>query len=135
MPTSLPARRVRHCRSANVIGPAVVRLRQLNGWTQDELVAHLQLRNCCVTRAVVANIESGRSCATDFLVHILAQVFQVQESDLFPPPRPGQVPRTLGLTPETALRRRRILTPQSRSVDGAPVDTTATLAGLSDPVT
>lgn len=119
MPTSLPARRVRHCRSANVIGPAVVRLRQLNGWTQDDLVAQLQLRNCNITRDIVANIETGRSCATDLHVHLLAQVFRVRESDLFPPPRPGQALRPLGLTPETASRRRRIPTPPPDSVHGS----------------
>lgn len=107
MPSQLPARTVRACRSANVIGPAVLRLRQARGWTQEQLVARIHLRNAYVTRDIIANLETGRSSASDTLVLTLAQVFDVSPADLFPPARPGGAQPALGLHPVTASRRRR----------------------------
>ena len=108
MPIQLPARSVRACRSVNVIGPAVIRLRHARGWTQEDLVAQLQLRNAYATRDIIANIETGRSSATDVLVLAMANVFGVSPAELFPPPRAGQMPARMGLHPVTAARRRRL---------------------------
>ena len=120
MPSSLPARRVRFCHSLNVIGPAVVRLRQAYSWTQEELVAQLQLRNCDVSRDIVANIETGRCSASDAMVHVLAQVFGVPESELFP--RHADGANRVGITPETAIRRRHV-PPPGASCPHAPAKT------------
>lgn len=108
MPCQLPARPIRACHSANVIGPAMIRLRHERGWNQSDLVTHLQLRGCEITRAIVANIETGRSRATDVLVFEIAMVFEVSPASLFPAPRPGQPQAQLGITPFTARRRRRL---------------------------
>ena len=107
MSSQLPARSVRACRSANVIGPAVIRLRHARGWTQEQLVARLHLRNAYVTRDIIANLETGRSSASDTLVLMLAEVFEVSPADLFPTARPGNMRPALGLHPLTAARRRR----------------------------
>lgn len=107
MPLQLPARNVRACRSANVIGPALIRFRHERGWTQDELVARLQVRGTYATRDIIANIESGRSSATDTLVLALATTLGVATGDLFPAPRPGMTPPAIGLNPDSARFRRR----------------------------
>ncbi len=108
MPLQLPARRLRPCRSANLIGPAIIRLRYQRGWTQDDLVAQLHRLGHYATRSIIANLETGRSAANDTLVHALADAFGVPESDLFPPRRPGQALSSLRLDPVTVERRRRV---------------------------
>jgi len=107
MPCQLPARPIRACHSANVIGPALIRLRHERGWNQSDLVTQLQLRGCEITRAVIANIESGRSRATDTFVLEIATVFGVSPASFFPPPKPGRPQVGLGIIPVTARRRRR----------------------------
>lgn len=70
---------------SNVIGPTIVKLRYQNGWTQDDLVAKLQLVGCNMTRDILANIETRRSIATDKQIEFFAAVFDVHVGDLFPP--------------------------------------------------
>jgi transcriptional regulator with XRE-family HTH domain len=93
----------------------MIRLRHERGWNQSDLVAHLQLRGCEITRAIVANIETGRSRATDVLVFEIAMVFGISPASLFPASRPGQPQPQLGITPFTARRRRR-LAPQAGGI-------------------
>ena len=69
--------------AANLIGRNVARLRYQRTWTQDLLVAKLQLRGCDVTRDVIANIETQRCIATDKHIFFLAQVFGVEPGVLF----------------------------------------------------
>ena len=115
MPCQLPARPIRACHSANVIGPAIIRLRHARGWNQSDLVTHLELQGCAITRAIVANIESGRSRASDTLVLEIAMVFGVSPAKLFPASRPGQPQAQLGISPFTARRRRRV-SPQAGGI-------------------
>lgn len=93
-------------RHANVIGPAVARLRYQRGWTQDILATRLQLLGCCVTRDVVANIEARRSVAKDTQIEALALVFEVDVGELFPARDPGAA-RIRGLAIEPPARQRR----------------------------
>ena len=74
---------------SNVIGQTVSRLRYERHWSQDDLVARLQIMGCGITRSVLANIETRRSVATDKQIVFLAQVFGVDVGRLFPP-RPAR---------------------------------------------
>jgi transcriptional regulator with XRE-family HTH domain len=73
--------------NANVIGRNVARFRYQNGWSQDKLVAKMQLLGFYITRDILANIETLRSIVTDKQIVIFAEVFGVPVGDLFPPKR------------------------------------------------
>ena len=73
--------------NANVIGRNVARFRYQNGWSQDKLVAKIQLLGFYITRDILANIETLRSIVTDKQIVIFAEVFGVPVGDLFPPKR------------------------------------------------
>ncbi len=73
--------------NSNVIGRNVSRERYQRGWTQDELVIKLQLLGCYMTRVILANIETLRCEATSKQIEFFAEVFHVQEQQLFPPKR------------------------------------------------
>lgn len=70
---------------SNLIGRKVARLRYLKGWTQDTLVAKLQILQCDITRDIIANIELRRCVATDTQCAFLARVFNVSIDELFQP--------------------------------------------------
>lgn len=70
---------------ANLIGRKVARLRYQKGWTQDMLVAKLQILQCDITRDIIANIELRRCVATDTQCAFLARVFNVSIDELFRP--------------------------------------------------
>jgi len=48
-------------RDVNVVGSNVAKFRYQRGWTQDELVAKLQVLGCYMTVNILANIETRRS--------------------------------------------------------------------------
>ena len=73
--------------NANVIGRNVAKFRYQRGWTQDELVAKIQLLEFYMTRDILANIETLRSSVTDKQIVVLSEVFNVPVGDLFPPNR------------------------------------------------
>ena len=95
-------------RDANLIGPNVAKFRYQRGWTQEELAVQLQLRGNCITRDVIANIESRRSASTDIHVREFARVLGVTTDQLFPPDPVGQNKKgpLVGLTAEIFTRRR-----------------------------
>lgn len=68
-----------------MIGRKVARLRYHKEWTQDTLVAKLQVLQCNITRDIIANIELGRSVATDRQCAFLARIFNVSIDELFRP--------------------------------------------------
>lgn len=68
---------------ANLIGRKVARLRYQKGWTQDTLVAKLQILQCDITRDIIANIELRRCVANDTQCAFLARVFSVSIDELF----------------------------------------------------
>ena len=96
--------------NSNVIGPAIVKLRDKHDWTQDDLVAQLQILGCYMTRCILANIETRRSIATDIQIEYFVEVFDVEIRDLFPPRRPranGSVNgRIVGIAADFVTRRR-----------------------------
>ncbi len=87
-------------KNANVIGRNVAKLRYQRGWSQDELVTQLQLLgNINITRDILANIETLRSPADSKQIEFFAEVFCIQEQDLFPKQR-----HFVGREPEGQLR-------------------------------
>ncbi len=96
-------------RDANVIGPMIVKFRYQNGWTQDDLVAKLQLVGCYMTRDILANIETRRSITTDKQIEFFAAVFDIQVGELFPPSTKTNGAlhsRLMGLTTNFVVRHR-----------------------------
>ena len=71
-------------RKANVIGQNVAKFRYQRNWTQEELVAKLQLLGCYMTRDILANIETQRRIVSDIQVWFFAGVFQIPIPELFP---------------------------------------------------
>jgi transcriptional regulator with XRE-family HTH domain len=69
----------------NFIGRNVSRLRYQRVWTQDQLVAKLQIHGCDITRDILASVETLRSIATDKQVWFLAVVFDVDIDELYHP--------------------------------------------------
>ncbi len=72
-------------RDANLIGRKVAKLRYQRKWTQDTLVAKMQIRGCNITRDVLANIETKRCVATDKHIFFFAEIFGVDVAELFRP--------------------------------------------------
>ena len=101
-------------RKANFIGQNVAKFRYQRNWTQEELVAKLQLLGCYMTRDILANIETQRRIVTDIQVRFFAEVFGVAEADLFPPKR--QADQTMWLVDQLTDRQRR----RRQSANGPP---------------
>lgn len=93
-------------RNLNLIGPTVIKFRVQRGWTQEQLVSKVNLRGCYMTRDILANIELRRSSVTDIQIRVLAEIFGVSESDLFPP-RKSQACQTMWLVDQLTDRQRR----------------------------
>lgn len=70
---------------ANLIGRKIARLRYQKGWTQDTLVAKLQILGSNITRDILANIELRRCVVTDRHCGVLAKAFGVSINELFQP--------------------------------------------------
>jgi transcriptional regulator with XRE-family HTH domain len=104
-------------RNSNVIGPAVVKYRYQRGWTQDQLVAKLQILGCNMTRNILANIETCRSVATDIQIAFLVEVLGIEVKDLFPPRRPHPSGRVVGVTTEPFTRHQHV---KPRTEEGVP---------------
>jgi len=69
-------------RKGNFIGRNIIEFRHRKNWTQETLIAKMQLRGCCMTRDIIANIESCRCSATTKEIMHLAEVFGVS-ADVF----------------------------------------------------
>ena len=59
-------------------------MRQCKNWTQEELVAKLQLLGCYITRDILANTETQRRIVTDIQVRFFAEAFGVPLAELYP---------------------------------------------------
>ena len=69
----------------NLIGRKIARLRYQKGWTQETLVAKLQILQCNITRDILASIEVRRSVATDKHCCCIAKALGVTIHELFQP--------------------------------------------------
>lgn len=65
------------------IGPTLRKMRNRAGLTQEQVAARLQLRNCDVTRATYAQMES---CSHGIKLSVLAalkEIFRAEYGDFF----------------------------------------------------
>jgi transcriptional regulator with XRE-family HTH domain len=90
-------------RKSNAIGQNVAKFRYQRNWTQEELVAKLQLLGCYMTRDILANIETQRRIVTDIQVRFFAEAFGVSMADLYPVKRREDT-RTMWLTDQRQPR-------------------------------
>lgn len=75
-------------KDANVVGRKVAWLRNQKGWSQNALVTALhRIGNINMTREILANIETGRSPVFCKQIEFFAEVFGINEQDLFPKKR------------------------------------------------
>ena len=70
---------------ANLIGRKIARLRYQKGWTQDTLVARVQVLQCNITRDILANIELRRSLVKDKHCRSIAKALGITIQELFQP--------------------------------------------------
>jgi len=91
---------------ANVIGRKVAWYRNQKGWAQEELVTHLTVYGCYMTRNILASIENRRCPANDKQIEYFAFIFGVGVQDLFPPKRHFSGER-VGTAKEIPRRRKR----------------------------
>jgi len=70
-------------RNGNFIGRNVIKFRRRKNWTQEILVAKMQLLGCSMTCDAVANIETCRCPATDKEILYFTEAFGVRAGDLF----------------------------------------------------
>jgi transcriptional regulator with XRE-family HTH domain len=70
-------------RNGNLIGRNITKFRHRKNWTQEILVAKMQLHGCCMTRDVIANIETCRCAATEKQIMYFAAVFGVETGALY----------------------------------------------------
>jgi len=67
----------------NVVGKQVKKIRESNGWTQEQLTAKCNLVEFNISRGTLAKIEAGVRRVTDFEVLLLSRALKVNVSQLF----------------------------------------------------
>jgi len=60
---------------AKIVGRVISRFRYQRGWTQESLAANMQILGCDASRAVIANIETGRTQPTYKQLMVFSEVF------------------------------------------------------------
>jgi hypothetical protein len=70
-------------RNGNFIGRNIIKFRHRKNWTREILVAKMQLLGCCMTRDIIAEIESCRCHATQKEIMHFAEAFGVRADDFF----------------------------------------------------
>lgn len=69
----------------NVVGPQVRKLRNDQGWSQEEFAARLNLVGWDISRATLAKIEAQLRCVTDSELLHLAKALKIEVQALFRP--------------------------------------------------
>jgi transcriptional regulator with XRE-family HTH domain len=67
----------------NTVGPAIRKLRNQHGWTQEELAAKLQVKGWDCTRSWLAKIEAQQVYVKDFELLYFCAVFGKHLDDLY----------------------------------------------------
>jgi transcriptional regulator with XRE-family HTH domain len=67
----------------NAVGPVIRKLRNQQGWTQEELAAKLQLKGWDCTRSWLAKIEAQQVYVKDFELLYFCAVFGKHLDDLY----------------------------------------------------
>ncbi len=65
------------------IGQNIRQLREINGMTQEQLAARLQLNGCDITRSSVAKIEVGQRHLYPDEILLIRKILRVQYEDIF----------------------------------------------------
>jgi transcriptional regulator with XRE-family HTH domain len=68
----------------NLIGGQLQQIRLEKGISQMELSAIGQRKGWDISRNIIAKIESGSRCVSDFELVLLSELLQIQVVDLFP---------------------------------------------------
>lgn len=67
----------------NATGPIIRKLRNLRGWTQDDLAAKLQLEGWDCTRSWLAKIEARQVAVKDFELLYFRSVFRTSLEEFY----------------------------------------------------
>lgn len=67
----------------NIVGNNVRKIREKNGWTQEQLTAKCNLLEWNISRGTLAKIESKVRRVTDIEVQLLAQALRTDIENLF----------------------------------------------------
>lgn len=71
----------------NIVGAQVQKVRIGRGLSQEDLAATCQRKGWQITREIVARIETGVRCVTDFELILLTECLGVDVSELLPSTR------------------------------------------------
>lgn len=74
----------------NIVGLQVQKLRVGRGISQEDFASACQRKGWNVTREIVARIETGVRCVTDFELLLMSECLEVAVSDLLPTTRQWQ---------------------------------------------
>ena len=67
----------------NIVGGNVRKIREKNGWTQEQLAAKCNIDGWNISRGTLAKIESKLRRVTDSEVKLLSSVLKVKIEELF----------------------------------------------------
>jgi len=67
----------------NIVGENVKKIREKNGWTQEQLAAKCHLLEWNISRGTLAKIESNVRGVSDNEVKLLSKVLNVKIEELF----------------------------------------------------
>ncbi len=67
----------------NIVGENVKKIRERNGWTQEQLAAKCHLLEWNISRGTLAKIESNVRDVTDREVKLLSSALKVKIEELF----------------------------------------------------
>ncbi len=67
----------------NIVGENVRKIREKNGWTQEQLAAKCHLIEWNISRSTLAKIESNVRGVSDNEVKLLSSVLNVKIEELF----------------------------------------------------
>jgi transcriptional regulator with XRE-family HTH domain len=67
----------------NIVGENVRRIRDKNGWTQEQLAAKCHLLEWNISRSTLAKIESNVRGVSDYEVQLLSRALKVKVEELF----------------------------------------------------
>jgi transcriptional regulator with XRE-family HTH domain len=73
---------------ANICGPAVARLRRMQGLTQGDLLVRCRAAGWPTARSTIAKVETRRRCVSDFELVALAAALGVKADRLLGRTRP-----------------------------------------------
>ncbi len=68
----------------NLTGRKIQAFRKMRKWTQSKLAITVQELGVPMTREIIANLETQRSCVTDYQLVFLAKALQIPLNSLFP---------------------------------------------------